>query len=97
MNLENDIALAHRLADAAAAAVRPYFRSGLAADRKSDATPVTEADRAAEEAMTAVDTDPQPALDELIRTYAQSVSEFGEQYAAYLKRNGKKKGASITL
>ena len=45
----------------------------------------------------AVDTDPQPALDELIRTYAQAVSEFGEQYAAYLKRNGKKKGASITL
>ena len=51
MNLENDIALAHRLADAAAAAIRPYFRSGLAAERKSDATPVTLADRAAEEAM----------------------------------------------
>lgn len=44
-----------------------------------------------------VDTDPQPALDELTGTYAQSVNEFGKQYAAYLKRNGKKKGASITL
>ncbi len=51
MSLETDIALAHRLADAAAAAIRPHFRSGLAAERKSDASPVTEADRAAEEAM----------------------------------------------
>ena len=51
MSLETDIALAHRLADAAAAAIRPYFRSGIAAERKGDATPVTEADRTAEEAM----------------------------------------------
>ena len=51
MNLADDIALAHRLADAAGAAIRPHFRSGLAAERKSDATPVTLADRAAEEAM----------------------------------------------
>jgi histidinol phosphatase-like enzyme (inositol monophosphatase family) len=51
MNLEQDIALAMRLADAAAAAIRPYFRTGLASERKGDATPVTQADRAAEEAM----------------------------------------------
>ena len=51
MNLESDIALAHRLADAARAAIRPHFRSGLASERKPDATPVTLADRAAEEAM----------------------------------------------
>jgi inositol-phosphate phosphatase/L-galactose 1-phosphate phosphatase/histidinol-phosphatase len=51
MKLENDITLAQRLADAAGAAIRPYFRSGLVAERKSDATPVTIADRAAEEAM----------------------------------------------
>ena len=51
MTLADDIALAHRLADAAGAAIRPHFRSGLAAERKSDATPVTLADRAAEEAM----------------------------------------------
>ena len=50
MNLDNDIALALRLADAAGAAIRPYFRS-VAAERKDDATPVTLADRAAEEAM----------------------------------------------
>ncbi len=51
MNLDADIALALRLADAAGAAIRPHFRSGLAATRKGDATPVTIADQAAEEAM----------------------------------------------
>ncbi|KHK92702.1 inositol monophosphatase family protein [Novosphingobium malaysiense] len=51
MRIEQDIALAVRLADAAGNAVRPHFRSGLNAERKADATPVTEADRAAEEAM----------------------------------------------
>lgn len=54
MNLAPDIALAHRLADAARAAIRPHFRSGLASERKGDATPVTLADRAAEEAMRAI-------------------------------------------
>ena len=51
MNLANDIALAHRLADAARAAILPYYRSGVASEAKGDATPVTLADRAAEEAM----------------------------------------------
>ena len=51
MDLDADIALAMRLADAAAQAVRPYFRAGVMAERKGDATPVSEADRAAEEAM----------------------------------------------
>ena len=51
MNLDADIALALRLADAAADAIRPYYRSGVASERKGDATPVTLADRAAEEAM----------------------------------------------
>ena len=51
MNLTAEIALAHRLADAARAAIVPHFRSGLAHERKADATPVTLADRAAEEAM----------------------------------------------
>ncbi len=50
-DFERDIALAMRLADAAGAAIRPHFRSGLVADRKPDASPVTLADRAAEEAM----------------------------------------------
>lgn len=51
MILESDIALACRLADAAAAALLPHFRSGIAAERKEDASPVSLADRAAEEAM----------------------------------------------
>jgi histidinol phosphatase-like enzyme (inositol monophosphatase family) len=44
-----EVALA--LADAAGAAIRPHFRSGLLADDKSDDSPVTVADRAAEQAM----------------------------------------------
>lgn len=51
MKLDNDIALAQRLADAAGEAIRPYFRGEFASERKGDATPVTMADRAAEEAM----------------------------------------------
>jgi inositol-phosphate phosphatase/L-galactose 1-phosphate phosphatase/histidinol-phosphatase len=44
-------ALALSLADAAGAAIRPYFRQPLAVDDKADRTPVTAADRAAEQAM----------------------------------------------
>lgn len=51
MNLSADIALAHRLADAARAAILPHYRTGLAGERKADASPVTLADRSAEEAM----------------------------------------------
>ena len=54
MRLDADIALAHRLADAARAAIRPHFRAGLTAERKADASPVTIADRAAEQAMRAL-------------------------------------------
>ncbi|MEZ5743733.1 MAG: histidinol-phosphatase [Sphingomonadaceae bacterium] len=51
MNLAADIALAHRLADAAGKSIVPHFRGLLDAEKKGDATPVTIADRAAEEAM----------------------------------------------
>ncbi|MEJ6011999.1 inositol monophosphatase family protein [Novosphingobium aquae] len=51
MNLEPDIALALRLADAAREAILPWFRADMQSERKGDSTPVTEADRAAEEAM----------------------------------------------
>lgn len=54
MKLDADIALALRLADAAGAAIRPYFRAESGRERKDDATPVTLADRAAEEAMRAI-------------------------------------------
>lgn len=45
------VAFAHRLADAAGAAIRPYFRTPVAVDAKPDSTPVTAADRAAEETI----------------------------------------------
>ena len=46
-----DLALAHRLADAAGEAIRPYFRGELGTEMKADHSPVTLADRAAEAAM----------------------------------------------
>jgi inositol-phosphate phosphatase / L-galactose 1-phosphate phosphatase / histidinol-phosphatase len=51
MRLDDDIALAVRLAEAAGAAIRPFFRAEAGAEHKDDATPVTLADRAAEAAM----------------------------------------------
>lgn len=47
-------AFAATLADAAGAAIRPYFRRLDAVDSKSDLSPVTAADRASEEAMRAL-------------------------------------------
>ncbi|MBF0249774.1 MAG: histidinol-phosphatase [Alphaproteobacteria bacterium] len=46
--------LAGRLADVARLEILPRFRTGIAVDAKSDASPVTEADRAAERAMRAL-------------------------------------------
>ncbi|RYD56140.1 MAG: histidinol-phosphatase [Sphingomonadales bacterium] len=48
---KTDIALAERLADVAGAAIRPYFRGQHGVEAKQDLSPVTLADRAAEEAM----------------------------------------------
>jgi inositol-phosphate phosphatase/L-galactose 1-phosphate phosphatase/histidinol-phosphatase len=50
-DLDAYLALAAELADAAGAAIRPYFRTPLAVDDKADLSPVTAADRAAEAAM----------------------------------------------
>jgi inositol-phosphate phosphatase/L-galactose 1-phosphate phosphatase/histidinol-phosphatase len=49
--LDAFVAVALELADAAGEVVRPYFRKPLAIDDKADLTPVTIADRAAEQAM----------------------------------------------
>jgi inositol-phosphate phosphatase / L-galactose 1-phosphate phosphatase / histidinol-phosphatase len=51
---ENDVQLAGRLADVAGNAIRPFFRGDFAHDTKGDASPVTEADRAAEAAIRAI-------------------------------------------
>ncbi len=45
------IAAAEVAADAAGAVIRPYFRAGAAAELKGDSSPVTIADRQAEQAM----------------------------------------------
>ncbi len=51
IDLDDAIALAERLAAAAAAEIRPRFRQVIATERKADVSPVTEADRAAELAI----------------------------------------------
>lgn len=52
--LDGLIAAAEAAADVAGAVIRPFFRARLAADLKSDHSPVTIADRSAEQAMRAV-------------------------------------------
>lgn len=54
MNLDPLIAAAEAAADVAGAVIRPFFRARLQADLKSDRSPVTIADRSAEQAMRAV-------------------------------------------
>lgn len=67
-----DIALANRLADAAGASIRPLFRADFAHEAKADASPVTEADRAAEAAIRTI-------LDTECPTDAIIGEEFGEK------------------
>jgi histidinol phosphatase-like enzyme (inositol monophosphatase family) len=45
------IAVAEAALDAAGAVIRPYFRAGVSADQKTDESPVTIADRRAEETL----------------------------------------------
>lgn len=54
MDLDRYVAAALAAADAAGAVIRPFFRAAVAADLKADHSPVTAADRGAEEAMRAV-------------------------------------------
>ena len=62
------VALAHQLADAAAAVTTRYFRTAVPVDVKSDASPVTIADREAESAMR-----------QLIMQHCPQHSIFGEE------------------
>lgn len=50
-DLEQFIAFAHLLADASGRIIRPYFEQELQVEAKADNSPVTRADREAEEAM----------------------------------------------
>lgn len=72
MSLESDLHLANRLADAAAEAIRPLFRAEFSYESKGDASPVTEADRAAEAAMRRI-------LDSELPTDGIIGEEFGAE------------------
>ncbi|HEX8447880.1 MAG TPA: histidinol-phosphatase [Sphingomonas sp.] len=66
---DDDILLASALADAAGAAIRPFFRARFAIETKSDASPVTQADRAAER-----------AIRDLLALHAPADGIVGEEY-----------------
>jgi myo-inositol-1(or 4)-monophosphatase len=71
---EELLGFAHRLADAAGAAIMPHYRTGIAADNKSGGSgfdPVTVADRAAERAI----------RDLIARSYP-SHGVIGEEFGA---------------
>lgn len=51
--MQDLVQIAHAALNASGAAIRPYFRVGLGADDKSDESPVTAADRRAEEVLRA--------------------------------------------
>jgi inositol-phosphate phosphatase / L-galactose 1-phosphate phosphatase / histidinol-phosphatase len=69
---DRDLKLAQRLADAAGAAITPFYRANFAHEAKVDLSPVTEADRAAEAAIRAI-------LDKERPDDAIIGEEFGEK------------------
>jgi inositol-phosphate phosphatase / L-galactose 1-phosphate phosphatase / histidinol-phosphatase len=69
---DRDLKLAQRLADAAGAAIKPFYRAHFAHEAKVDLSPVTEADRAAEAAIRAI-------LDKERPEDAIIGEEFGEK------------------
>ena len=80
MSQADDIALAHALADAAGAAIRPFFRAPYEIDTKSDASPVTEADKAAELAMRALIEKTFPGDGIIGEEYGATRPEAGRQW-----------------
>ncbi|MFC3096685.1 inositol monophosphatase family protein [Alteraurantiacibacter palmitatis] len=78
MNLAAEIALAHRLADAARAEILPLFRTPVSSEAKEDATPVTLADRNAEEAMRRI-----------LKAEVPQDGVFGEEFGEEKGRSGR--------
>ncbi|MEM8951848.1 MAG: histidinol-phosphatase [Pseudomonadota bacterium] len=64
------LAFAEQIADTAGAVISPYFRSTIAVDQKVDDTPVTIADREAEQAMRAL-------IQEIFPDHGIEGEEFG--------------------
>jgi len=77
MKLDDELAVAHRLADAAREAIRPHFRE-VSPEFKGDASPVTIADREAEDAMRRI----------LMAEYAQD-GIVGEESPEHEGRSGR--------
>jgi inositol-phosphate phosphatase/L-galactose 1-phosphate phosphatase/histidinol-phosphatase len=77
-DLTDDIALAERLVAAAAAEIAPRFRKTIPTEQKADVTPVTEADRAAEQAIKAI-----------LAAERHDDSVIGEEYGATSGRSGR--------
>jgi histidinol phosphatase-like enzyme (inositol monophosphatase family) len=69
-DIDSLIAAACAAADVAGAVIRPFFRTGVVADQKADRSPVTIADRTAEQAMRAV-------LSERFPSHGVLGEEFG--------------------
>ena len=80
MALADDIALAQRLAGAAGAAIRPYWRGELGLEDKADDSPVTLADRAAEAAMRAMLDSERPADGIIGEEYGASRAGASRQW-----------------
>lgn len=74
----SDIALAQRLADAAGEAIRPHFRALGDTESKADASPVTVADREAEQAMRRI-----------LKAEAPQDGVIGEEYGEEEGRSGR--------
>ena len=67
--MTDDLALAQRLADAAGAAIRPWFRRPFLVETKEDFSPVTAADREAE-----------AAIRRVLEEYRPDDGVIGEEY-----------------
>jgi inositol-phosphate phosphatase / L-galactose 1-phosphate phosphatase / histidinol-phosphatase len=77
------VALAHDLVEAAGRVTTSYFRTGVLADTKSDDSPVTVADRLAEQAMRA-----------LLAERAPTHAVFGEEYGLSAAPVGQSSGSN---
>ena len=79
---ENDISFAHQLADAAGAAIRPFFRKKIVVTDKGKAAfdPVTEADRGAERAIRALLKAERPADGILGEEYGEQTGTSGRTW-----------------
>lgn len=80
MKLDAEIALAHRLADAARAAIRPHFREPVHSEAKEDASPVSLADREAEQVMRRILEGEMPADSIHGEEYGVSAGTSGRQW-----------------